>query len=112
MKTMVEQHEDRNVGESRITTIYQDDKETVQQGNHELTVSMGDRKATISMGNDSLDVSLGNVTNSAPVGTYKVAAMQVEVDGTVSIKLSCGGSSIEMNPAMIKITAPMVLINS
>jgi type VI secretion system secreted protein VgrG len=112
LKTVVENHEDRNVGESRLTTIYQDDKETVQQGNHELTVSMGDRKATISMGNDSLDVSLGNVTHKAPIGTYKVQAMQVEVDGTVSIKLSCGASSIEMNPAMIKITAPMVLINS
>jgi type VI secretion system secreted protein VgrG len=112
MKTIVENHETRNVGESRITTIYQDDKEEVKQGNHELTVDMGDRKATISKGNDSLDVSLGNVTNSAPVGTYKIAAMQVEIDGTASIKLSCGGSSIEMLPAVIKITAPMVLINS
>jgi type VI secretion system secreted protein VgrG len=112
LKTIVEAHEDRNVGESRITTIYQDDKEEVQQGNHELTVDKGDRKATISMGNDSLDVSLGNVTHTAPVGTHKIAAMQVETDGTTSIKLSCGASSIEMTPATIKITSPMVFINS
>lgn len=112
LTTVVEQHEDRTVGESRITTITQDDKEEVKQGNHELTVDQGDRKATISMGNDSLDVSIGNVTHNAPAGTYKVAALQVEVDGSVSIKLSCGASSIEMSPATIKITAPMVLINS
>ena len=112
LTTVVEQHEDRTVGESRITTITQDDKEEVKQGDHVLTVDQGNRKATISMGNDSLDVSMGNVTHNAPAGTYKVAALQVEVDGSVSIKLSCGASSIEMSPATIKITAPMVLINS
>ena len=112
LNTLVKNHETRNVGESRVTTIYQDDKEDVQQGNHELTVDKGDRKATISTGNDSLDVSLGGITHNAPAGTHKIAALQVETDGTTSIKLSCGGSSIEMTPATIKITAPMVLINS
>lgn len=112
MLTMVENHETRKVGESRETTIAQDDKEDVQQGNHELTVDQGDRKCTISMGNDTLTVSLGNVTHTASVGTYKVQAMQVEVDAQVSLKLSCGPSSIQMTPMSMQITAPMVMINS
>ena len=112
LKTEVEQNESRSVGASRNTTIAQDDKEDVQQGNHELKVDQGDRKATISMGSDTLTVSLGNVTHTASVGTYKVQAMQVEVDATASLKLSCGACTIQMSPATIQITGPMVLINS
>ena len=55
---------------------------------------------------------MGGVTTKSPLGTNETDAMQVEIKGTVGIKLTCGASSIEMNPAMIKITAPMVLINS
>jgi len=108
---IVEADESRSVGDSRTTKIYKDDTETVETGNHALTVSKGNRDATISMGNDTLTVSMGNVTHNVPMGTHKIDAMMVEVDGKVSIKLACGASSIEMTPAMITITAPLVKIN-
>lgn len=112
LKTVVEADETRSVGASRTTTVEQDDKETVKKGDHELTVEMGNRAAKILKGNDSLKVTLGNVTHEAPVGTYKVQAMQVQVMGTTSIKLQCGASMIEMTPASITIVSPIVKINS
>lgn len=108
---IVEAEESRSVGASRTTTIYKNDTETVKTGDHSLTVSQGNREATISMGNDKLTVSLGDVTHEVPVGTHKVDAMMVEVDGTVMITLKCGASSIQMTPASITITAPLVKIN-
>jgi len=120
LTTSVEQDESRSVGGKRTTTVTGDDARTVEKGNDQLTVqtgnrtvtiSMGDRKVEISKGNDSLNVSLGNITLQAPLGTQKTQAMQIELDGTTGIKLSCGASSIEMNPAMINITSPLVKIN-
>ena len=120
LKAMIEQDESRSVGNNRDTIITQYDSRTVEKGNDELkvqtgnrtvTVSMGDRKVEISQGNDSLNVSLGNITVQAPAGTHKSQAMQIELNGTAAIKLSCGASSIEMNPAMINITSPLVKIN-
>ena len=107
----VEKDESRSVGGSRTTTVHIDDKETVETGDHTLTVSKGDREATISMGNDKLTVSLGGVTHEVPMGTHKIDALSVEADGTKSIKLACGASSIEMTPASITIKSPMVMIN-
>jgi type VI secretion system secreted protein VgrG len=100
----VEENETRTVGKSRTTTIQTDDKETVKEGDHTLTVSQGNREATISMGNDKLTVSMGNVTHEVNLGSYDVTAM-------TGIKLTCGASSIELKPAMIVITSPMVKIN-
>ena len=120
LKAVIEQDETRSVGNNRNTTITQNDSRTVEKGNDELkvqtgnrivTVSMGDRKVEISKGNDSLNVSLGNITVQAPAGTHNIQAMQIELDGTAAIKLSCGASSIEMSPAMINITSPLVKIN-
>lgn len=108
---IVEAEESRSVGASRTTTIHKNDTETVETGDHTLKVSQGNREATISMGNDKLTVSLGGVTHEVPLGTHKIDAMMVEVDGKLSIKLACGASSIEMTPATITITAPLVKIN-
>jgi type VI secretion system secreted protein VgrG len=111
LTTEVEQDESRTVGGKRTTKVTQDDTRTVEKGNDELTVQTGNRSATISKGNDTLTVSMGNITIQASIGTHKTQAMQVEVDGTASIKLSCGASSIEMSPATISITSPLVKIN-
>jgi type VI secretion system secreted protein VgrG len=111
LNAVVENDETRKVGDSRTTTIHVDDTETVETGNHALTVSQGNRTCTISRGNDSLTVSLGNVTHDAPMGSYQVTAMQVQVTATTSIQLTCGGSSIQMTPMSITITSPMVNIN-
>jgi len=107
----VEKDESRTVGESRTTTIHKDDTETVETGNHTLTVSQGNREATVSVGNDKLTVSMGGVTHEVPMGTHKVDALMVEAQGTTSIKLVCGASSIQMTPASITINSPMVMIN-
>jgi type VI secretion system secreted protein VgrG len=111
LNAVVEHDETRKVGNNRTTTIHVDDTETVETGNHALTVSQGNRTCTISQGNDSLTVSLGNVTHDASMGSYKVTAMQVQVTATTSIQLTCGASSIQMTPASITITSPMVNIN-
>ena len=120
LNTLVKQCESRTVGASRSTTIEQDDTRSVEKGNDSLTVKKGDRTVTIqtgnrsvevSQGNDSLKVTLGGISQEAPAGTHKTTAMQIELDGTAGIKLTCGASSIEMNPAMITITSPMVKIN-
>ncbi len=120
LTTSVEEDESRSVGGKRSSTIAGDDTRTIEKGNDELkvekgnrtvTISTGDRKVEVSKGNDSLNVSLGNITLQAPMGTQKTQAMQIELDGSTSLKLSCGASSIEMNPAMITITSPLVKIN-
>jgi type VI secretion system secreted protein VgrG len=108
---IVEADETRDVGGSRTTTIYKNDTETVKTGDHLLTIEQGNREAKIKMGNDTLTVSMGDVTHKLEIGTHKIDAFNVESIGEVSIKLTCGASSIEMNPAMITITAPMVKIN-
>lgn len=121
LTTEVEQDEKRTVGGKRSTTVTQNDERTVQQGNDVLkvetgdrnvTISTGNRSVTISTGNDKLSVQLGNITVQAPAGTHKTQAMQVEVDGMTTVKLSCGASAIEMTPATITITSPIVKINS
>jgi len=138
MNSVIEHDETRKVGNDRTTTIHVNDAETVETGDHTLTVQQGNRSATIhqnetvtvqsgnrsvtiSQGSDSLTISMGDrtttvsmggVTTKSPMGTNETDAMQVNINGTMSVKLSCGASSIEMSPATIKITAPMVLINS
>jgi type VI secretion system secreted protein VgrG len=72
---------------------------------------MGNRDCDILKGNDTLFVQLGNVEHGAPVGTYRVAAMNIVLEGTAGIKLMCGGSIIDMTPATISITSPLVKIN-
>jgi hypothetical protein len=37
--------------------------------------------------------------------------MNIVLEGTAGIKLMCGGSTIELLPAMITITSPLVKIN-
>jgi type VI secretion system secreted protein VgrG len=138
MNSVIEHDETRKVGNDRTTTIHVNDAETVETGDHTLTVQQGnriatihqnetvtvqsgDRSVTISQGSDSLTISMGDrattvsmggVTTKSPMGTNETDAMQVNINGTMSVKLTCGASSIEMSPATIKITAPMVLINS
>jgi type VI secretion system secreted protein VgrG len=112
LNTVVEEKETRKVGKSRETTIHIDDTRTVETGNYSLTVSQGNRSVQISQGNDQLQVQTGNQTTKVPAGTSELDAMTVQVNGTSTIKLICGASSIEMTPAMITITSPMIKLNS
>jgi type VI secretion system secreted protein VgrG len=104
LNAVVEHDETRKVGNNRTTTIHVDDTETVETGNHSLTVSQGNRSCTISLGNDSLTVDTGNVTHEVTIGSYSVTALS-------GITLTCGASTIEMTPAMITITSPMINLN-
>ena len=50
-------------------------------------------------------------TTEVPKGTSKLVADEVLIDATTHLKITCGGSSIEMTSGMITIKAPMVKIN-
>jgi type VI secretion system secreted protein VgrG len=103
LKTIVEAYETRSIGDSRTTTIHRKDES--------LTIKKGDRDVTIDKGTDVLFVQLGDIEQSAPAGVFRVDAKDIVLTGTTSIKLICGGSSIEMTPASIEIKSPIIKIN-
>lgn len=120
LRTTVENDETRTVWGERTTQIKKNDEETILEGDMIITLEQGSRSVTLNMGDDALtldkgsrtvETTLGDITTNVPVGTFKVKAMNIELVGTKKIKLTCGGSKIEMNPAMITIQAPMVKIN-
>jgi len=53
---------------------------------------------------------MGNVTIKAPAGTHGTTALQIEITGTTSVKVVCGGSSIQMTPGTIDIASPVITI--
>lgn len=121
LTTEVEVNESRSVGHNRSTIIQNDETivikdgnrtETLEKGNETITLKTGNRQVVLEQGNDELTIKIGNYTTSVPAGTDKVSAMTIELDGTTGITLSCGASSIKMDPATITITAPLVKINS
>jgi type VI secretion system secreted protein VgrG len=112
LRTIVEADESRSVGGSRSTTIEMHETlvikegnrtETLEKGNDSLTLKKGNRSCTIDEGNDTLTVTQGNITHSAPAGQYHVTAKTVLVEGTDSIELKCGGSTITIKPDSISI---------
>lgn len=120
LTTVVEANESRGVGGSRSTTIHKDEtlvikegdrSDTLDKGDDSLTISMGDRSCSILQGSDALTVQLGDINISAPVGTYSVSANMIDVKGTISVKIACGASSIEMTPATLDIKSPLITIN-
>jgi len=111
LNSVIEEKETRKVGKSRETNIQDDDTRTVEAGNYFLTVKQGNRAVEIGAGNDQLNVKMGNITTKAPVGAFQLEALTVQIKGTTSVKLICGASSIEMTPAMITVTSPMIKLN-
>lgn len=115
----VENDETRTIYGSRVTGIKKDDtltisegnrKETLEQGNDTLEIWKGNRDVTLMQGSDSLTVQAGNITIKAPAGTHSTTALQIEVTGTTSVKVVCGGSSIQMTPGSIDISSPLITI--
>jgi type VI secretion system secreted protein VgrG len=111
LSTTVEADETRSVGGSRTTTIQKDDLLTIKEGNRETKVEKGNDTLVVAMGDKKTDISKGNCSTAAPLGKYSVDAKEIVLTGTQSVKLVCGASTIEMLPALIKISAPMVKIN-
>ena len=91
------------MGNDTMTIKSGDREETIKMGNEKLTVSMGNRETTLSMGNDKLTVSMGNVEIKVALGSHKTDALQ-------AIELTCGGSSIKMDPMQIEIKSMTVKI--
>ena len=75
----------------------------VSKGNHSLGVDQGSLAVKVAMGNHSTNVQLGNVSLKAEAGAISNQAMQ-------SIELTCGGSSIKLDPTGITISGMMIKI--
>jgi type VI secretion system secreted protein VgrG len=111
-----------NVGLQRIDTVGMDwsrsagANETVSVGAGQ-TITVGAAQATTVGGEHSLKVGSDSRTEAGQVLALK-AGTQVQVDGQditltaqSSLKLICGGSTLEMSPGLIKIVSGQVLIN-
>jgi type VI secretion system secreted protein VgrG len=119
LSTTVEANESRSVGGKRTTAIKKDEtlvvsdgnrKETLEKGNDTLEIWQGNRDVTLMKGNDSLMAQTGNIDVKAPAGTHSTSAMKVEITGSATVNITCGGSAIKMTPASIDITSPLINI--
>jgi type VI secretion system secreted protein VgrG len=117
LTTVVEGSESHSVGGSRSTTVGQDETlvvkkgnrtTTLEEGNDSLTITKGNRDTDISQGNDTLFVAQGNIEIGAPAGAYHVTSKTVLIEGSEKITLSCGGSSITIEPGKISISSPQI----
>ena len=111
LTTVVEASESRSVGENRTTTIQKNDEYFIKEGDRTETFEKGSQKLTIQMGNDTRLVETGTIESSAPVGTHRMQANSVVVEGITEIKLTCGSSIIHLTPVLITISGAMVKIN-
>ncbi|MGI4876194.1 MAG: type VI secretion system Vgr family protein [Janthinobacterium lividum] len=84
-------------------TIKAGKRTTDIMGTDAMTIKTGDRTTTIDTGNDSLTVQVGNVEIKVNVGSHKTTALS-------AIELTCGGSSIKMDPMQIEMKAMTVKI--
>jgi type VI secretion system secreted protein VgrG len=138
--SLIKNNETRSVKNDRTTTIHVNDSRTVETGNDTLQVQQGKRTITVmgniaetcqqgnistvaqqgnistqaNMGNISVTADMGNISETASLGNITIEASvgKVTISGLEGIQLSCGASTIQMTPASISISAPMVLINS
>jgi type VI secretion system secreted protein VgrG len=117
LTTVVEGSESHSVGGSRSTAVGQDETlvvkkgnrtTTLEEGNDSLTITKGNRDTDISQGNDTLFVAQGNIEIGAPAGAYHVTSKTVLIEGTEKITLSCGGSSITIEPGKISVSSPQI----
>jgi type VI secretion system secreted protein VgrG len=107
---------------NRTTTIHVNDSRTLETGDDSITVQTGKRSITVAQnisvtsqqGNISTTASMGNISTTASLGSITIEASvnSVTISGLAGVTIECGASSIQMTPASISISAPMVLINS
>ncbi|MBV9498074.1 MAG: type VI secretion system tip protein VgrG [Acidobacteriaceae bacterium] len=88
--------------------------QTADQGNISTTASMGNISTTANMGNISTQADMGNISTQADLGNITIQASvgSITISGLSGVTISCGASTIEMTPASISISAPIVMINS
>ncbi|MDJ0656457.1 MAG: type VI secretion system tip protein VgrG [Xanthomonadales bacterium] len=117
MDTVVENNQTLDVGNNRSKTIGNNEDNSI--GNDQTSTIANNRKVTIDRGDDTLDLKLGSRTVTvmknhkveATMNIEQKAAMQIELTANMSITLTCGASKIEMNPGMIRMSAPMIMQN-
>ncbi len=91
----------KKVLNNETVTVTKDTTTTVQQGNRSVTVSKGNDSLTVSTGNNSVTVSTGDHSVTVSTGKSSITA-------TTSITLTSGGSSIQISPSGITISAPQI----
>lgn len=77
---------------NRTTNIFGNDETTLKTGNHKVTLQAGNQEVTL---------QAGNHTTNCSVGSYKVTALQ-------GIELTCGPSSIKLDPSGVTIKGLMI----
>jgi type VI secretion system secreted protein VgrG len=87
----------------RAMTIKSEGSQSQSVGGGQTISVGGDQKTTVKK-NASLEVTEGDYKVDTKVGGITLTAMK-------TLKLVCGGSSIEMTPTMITIKSPLVKIN-
>lgn len=90
----------------RTTAIEKDDALTVKSGNHTITVDSGDQSISMTQGAQTVE-AMKDIGLTSNTGDVKVdaSAGSVKISGTQAIELTCGGSSIKMDPMSITLTA-------
>ncbi|KZK85562.1 Phage-related baseplate assembly protein [Pseudovibrio sp. Ad46] len=90
----------------RTTTVEKDDALSVKSGNHTITVESGDQSISMKQGAQTVE-AMKDIGVTSQTGDVKVdaSAGSVKVSGTQAIELTCGGSSIKMDPMSITLTA-------
>ena len=90
----------------RTTTIEKDDALTIKSGNHTIAVDQGDQSVTMQQGGQTVEAmkdigvtsKTGNISIDASAGSIKINAVQ-------KIEITCGASSIKVEPAGITLSA-------
>jgi len=95
-------------GNRTMTVSQGNDTHTVSQGNLSVTVSQGNQSTTISAGNQSLSVSAGGSTTTTGQAFEITAGTSVKLTATASIELTCGGTSLKLDPSGVTISGPMI----
>jgi type VI secretion system secreted protein VgrG len=95
-------------GNRTMTVSQGNDTHTVSQGNLSVTVSQGNQSTTISAGNQSLSISAGGSTTTTGQAFEITAGTSVKLTATASIELTCGGTSLKLDPSGVTISGPMI----
>jgi type VI secretion system secreted protein VgrG len=99
---------DHSLTVSKGASLYE-----VSQGNHDLKVDGGNNTTTVSKGNDTTTVSLGNIKMEASAGGIDIKAAQaINIESSLSIKLTVGGNTLTLDNTGVKIDGIMLAFSA
>ncbi|MEM6619180.1 MAG: type VI secretion system tip protein TssI/VgrG [Pseudomonadota bacterium] len=91
-------------------TVEKNFSKTLNAGDYTLEVSDGERSTNVSK-DDKLEVGK-NITTDAGQAITVNAGTEISLDAPSKITLTCGGSTIEMTPTKVSITAPQIEVKA